>query len=288
MDFYKILNEEDCHNNFQYKTGLNIDPIKFNPSGDCTSGGIYFSREDILYFLNYGQYIRKITLPEDAQIYENPGEPKKWKADKVILSEREEINLEVIKRLIDEGADPNISDSYPLRWAAEKGYTDIVKLLIPFSDSKINCNHALRSAAKNGHIDIVKLLIPVSDPKENGSYVLRCAAEYGHVDIVKLLIPVSDPSVNDSEALRCVIYNRYIVAEVVNLLMPKIDDIEILKFIEIIKLLIPVSKINNKVIKYCKSHCQDQELLDLIIVNKNTLFHNFLRSIKNKLFKIFK
>jgi len=75
MDFYKITNEEEIHNRMHYKTGLNVDVIPFNPSGDYEKGGIYFSREDILASLNYGTWIRKVTLPEDAQIYENPGTP---------------------------------------------------------------------------------------------------------------------------------------------------------------------------------------------------------------------
>ena len=35
MNYYKILNESENHQGLQYKTGLNIDPKPFNPSGDC-------------------------------------------------------------------------------------------------------------------------------------------------------------------------------------------------------------------------------------------------------------
>jgi len=152
MDFYKILNKEEHHHNLQYKTGLNIDPIEFNPSGDCKPGGIYFSREDILAFLGYGFWIRKVTIPEDAKIYENPGKPKKWKADKVILGEREEINLEVIKRVIDEGANPITDHNLPLIWAAINGHTDIVKLLIPLSKIDKNVINYCKTYCKNQKI----------------------------------------------------------------------------------------------------------------------------------------
>jgi len=192
MDYYKVLNEKERHRNIQYKTGLNIDPIEFNPSGDCEPGGIYFSRKDIFAFINYGPWIRKVTLPKDAKIYENPGKPKKWKADKVILGEREEITVEVIKRLINEGANLKIYNNYPLRWAAKKGYTEIVKLLIPILNIKLCYNSALIRAAEYGHIDIVKLLIPISDPKSYESEALRCAIYNRHYDIVKLLISVSE------------------------------------------------------------------------------------------------
>jgi hypothetical protein len=246
MNYYKILNEEEYHHKLQYKFGLNIDPLKFNPYGDCTSGGIYFSREDILYFLDYGPYIRKVTLPEDAQIYENPGEPKKWKADKVILGERENITAEVIKRLIDEGADPIISDNYPLRWAARYGHTEIVKLLVSVTNPKIHNSYILRNAACHGHIEVVKLLLPLSNLEMN-NIALKYATYNGHTEIVKLLIPVSDPKSYDNIALVWAVERGYT---------------------DIIKLLIPVSKISDELIKFCKKFCKDQEIRDLIISNK--------------------
>ena len=306
MDFYKVLNKKECHYNLQYKFGLNIDPIKFRPSGDCEPGGIYFSREDILTFLYCGPYIRKVTLPEDAQIYENPGEPKKWKANKVILGKREKITAEVIKRLIDEGANPNIGDDYPLRWAAKHGYTEIVKLLLHLSNSKTNNHMALRWAAMNGHTDIVKLLIPVFDPKSYDSIALRHAAENGHTEIVKLLIPVSNPKACYSEALRNAAQSghteivkllipvsdpkacnsialrlaaRYGHIDIVKLLIPisnpKANDSEALQwaagngYTDIVKLLIPISEIDDEVINYCKVCCKNQKIYNLIISNKS-------------------
>jgi len=218
MDFYKILNKEECHHGLQYKFGLNIDPLKFRPYGNCEPGGIYFSREDIFTFLDWGPWIRKVTLPEDAQIYENPGKPKKWKADKVILGKKEKINLKVIKRLIDEGADPTVDDNYLFRWVAKNGHINIVKFLIPIFNSKIINTDILRCAAENGYTNIVKVLIPISDVKAENSEALRCAAENGYIDIVKLLIPISE--------------------------------------------------INNSVISFCKTYCENQKIIDLVIANK--------------------
>ena len=134
-----------------------------------------------------------------------------------------------------------------LRCAAEYGYTNIAKLLIPVSNPKVNNSIALRFAAESGYIEIVKLLIPVSDPKAKDNYALRRAAEYGHTEIVKLLIPVSDPKLYGNKSLRCAIYNRCI---------------------EIAKLLTPLSEIDNDLINYCKKYCINQELLDLIIAYK--------------------
>ncbi len=249
MNFYKITNEEEKHRGMKYKTGLNVDILPFNPSGDCESGGIYFSREDILAFLDYSSWIRKVTLPEDAKIYENPDSPKKWKADKVILGRRSRITPRKIKQLIKEGADPKAHNSNALRWAATNGHLEIVKLLIPVSDPKAGGSYALRLAAENGHLEIVKLLIPVSYPKAHNSYALRWAAENGHLEIVKLLIPVSDPKSLDSNALRWAAAEGHL--EIVKLLIPvsdpKAHNSNALRWaatnghLEIVKLLIPVS-----------------------------------------------
>ena len=195
MKFYKIMNNDETHHGIKYKTGLNVDPVPFNPSGDCEKGGIYFAGEDILAFLDYGIWIREVVVPENAQVYENPGTPKKWKADQVILKKRKKITLKVIEELIAEGADPKADSSRALRWAAENGHTECVKLLIPVSDPKAGNSYALRKAAENGHTECVRLLIPVSDPKADNSYALRWAARNGHTECVKLLIPVSDPEI---------------------------------------------------------------------------------------------
>jgi len=221
MKYYKILNKYEYHNDLQYKTGLNEDILPFDPSGDCEPGGIYFSREDIFAFLDWGPWIREVTLPEGEPIYENPGLPKKFKAHRVILGEGRKIDLDVIKELISEGADPKASYSLALRCASENGHTEIVKLLIPVSDPKVFRSTALRLAASNGHIEIVKLLIPVSDPKASESSALRFAARNGYTEIVKLLIPISDPMSHNSKALRLAAYNGHI--EIVKLLIPVSD-----------------------------------------------------------------
>ena len=129
MNYYKITNEEEKHNNMQYKDGLNVDILPFNPKGDCESGGIYFSREDILAFLEYGPWIRKVELPEDAKVYENPGSPKKWKSDKVVLGERRRVDAAIIKELVEQGANARADNDYALRWATYNGHLEVVEFL---------------------------------------------------------------------------------------------------------------------------------------------------------------
>lgn len=141
MDFYKILNEEENHYGMQYKTGLNVDILPFNPTGECTGGGIYFTREDIFAFVQYGVWVRKVTIPENDEIYEDPGKPKKWKAHRIILGKRRRINdIELIQELLDEGANIHIRKEKILRWARHNRYDDIYNLI-----SEINSDGVLLS-----------------------------------------------------------------------------------------------------------------------------------------------
>jgi hypothetical protein len=91
---YKLTNESENHYGFQYKTGLNVDNNEFNPSGECSKGGLYFFKEDqLIYYKSLVENIKWIrevvTFPKDAKIYV---EPNKFKADKFILGELKEFN----------------------------------------------------------------------------------------------------------------------------------------------------------------------------------------------------
>jgi len=190
MKFYKITNKEEKHYEMQYKTGLNTDIIKFNPSGDCETGGIYFSREHILAFLEYGCWIREVVIPDGMEIYRNPGDPIKWKAHQVILKKRYKITAKKIEQLILDGADVHADNDCALRWASESGHLNVVKVLLEAgADVHVNNDYALIWASSRGHLGVVKVLL------ENGADVhakddcaLRWASRYGLFDVVKVLL----------------------------------------------------------------------------------------------------
>ena len=94
-NFIKLTNKEGIHNKFEFKEGLNIDFITFNPNGECTPGGIYFCEFDksgawIRYNGNIGvmYYYYEVIIPDDAQLYE---EKYNFKSDKLILSNKQVI-----------------------------------------------------------------------------------------------------------------------------------------------------------------------------------------------------
>jgi hypothetical protein len=185
MKYYKILNEDECHNGLQYKTGLNVDILPFYPHGDCEPGGIYFAREDILNFLSYGPWIREVTIPPRVRVYKNPGYPVKWKAKRVILGRRRRITDRLVLGLIKEGAHIN---SDVLDSIAELGFIKSMKFML---DAGWRSHFALPSAARKGQVEIVKLLLEEYG-ESNKCYALQMATQCGHVECVKLLLTGTD------------------------------------------------------------------------------------------------
>lgn len=91
--FIKLTNKDERHRYITFKDGLNVDPVPFNPKGDCSAGGIYFiKKEEIGKWITYAEapmfYYRYVDFPSDALIY---SEGDKFKADKLLLGGRHEI-----------------------------------------------------------------------------------------------------------------------------------------------------------------------------------------------------
>ena len=227
MNFYKVLNETECHYGLQFKTGLNVDPVPFQKEGSCCPGGIYFAREDILAFLYHGPWLRKVTIPTDAEMVLDPGgEPEKWRASKVILGKKEKITTKVIERLIQEGADVHTREDCTLREASGNGHLEIVKLLLEHgANVHAQEDKALRWASRNGHTKVVELLLEHgADVRAYDDEALRWASYNGHLGVVKLLLENgADVHACKDEALRRARRNGH--TEVVELLLEHGTDV---------------------------------------------------------------
>ena len=128
-------------------------------------------------------------------------------------------HTEVVKLLIDNGADVTADNNYAIRNASREGHTEIVKLLIDAgADVTARDNYAIRYATYNGHLEIVKLLIDAgADVTAVDNQAIRYASYNGHIEVVKLLIDNgADVNAKNNEAIREASENGHI--EVVDLL----------------------------------------------------------------------
>jgi hypothetical protein len=98
--------------------------------------------------------------------------------------------LEVVKYLIEHGANINADNDAALRFSAQNGHLEIVKYLIEHGANIHSVNdHALRFSAQKGHLEIVKYLIEHgANIHDKNDHALRLSAQKGHLEIVKYLI----------------------------------------------------------------------------------------------------
>jgi Fe2+ or Zn2+ uptake regulation protein len=121
--FCKLTIESECHGNFLFQTGVNVDDIRFDSYGmrmpgkiifiDITYIGTFFNKyghypceyieysNDVFALLPYNKYkwIRSVNIDDDAIIY---GQDGLYRATKLTLSEREDIwsNDELCKIIV--------------------------------------------------------------------------------------------------------------------------------------------------------------------------------------------
>lgn len=87
--FYKIMNKDENNNGFIYKKGLNIINEKLSEKLSIigNSGFNFTTLENLDKFYSFGIWIRKITLPSDANIIIDPN-GYEWRTDRIILGKR--------------------------------------------------------------------------------------------------------------------------------------------------------------------------------------------------------
>lgn len=219
--FYKITNKNECHNDYQYTDGLNILPDTFIENKSCGKGGFYFADvKNILKFLDFGIYLREITLPTTNPDFKMVQVDDKYKSNMIILGKKYSLfEPETFQKLINEKAslvdskecisnfvikhnkpaifelvkryvnfnryDFNHSHLYK---ACTNGCTEIVKFL---AELKFNLQNetAFTSAVDNNHTEIVKIIIQNGvDIHYGKDYALKWASHFGNLDLVKFLV----------------------------------------------------------------------------------------------------
>jgi len=99
-------------------------------------------------------------------------------------------DLDVVKYLIDKGADIHANDDNALKQAASRGHLEVVKYLVEKgANIHADNNDSLRWAASNGHLEVVKYLVEQgADIHAENEKALRWAVRNGHLEVIKYLI----------------------------------------------------------------------------------------------------
>jgi ankyrin repeat protein len=155
-----------------------------------------------------------------------------------------------VKELLENGVDPRILNHWPIKYACQYGYADIVEVLLKDGHAYPNatfveamrqaCAHGrtkvvavllqdkrvepwdenLLTACSLGCTSIVKMLLRVGvDPSTFNNGAIQAACELGHIKVVEALLQDNrvDPTANNNWAIR--ISSEYGHKEVVKLLL---------------------------------------------------------------------
>ena len=93
--------------------------------------------------------------------------------------------------------DINYNNGQPIQMAAHYGHFELVKFLLEKgADPSINNNILIVWASSNGHHELVKILLMDSrvDPSTGDNFPIQCASQNGHHEVVKILL--EDPRVD--------------------------------------------------------------------------------------------
>ena len=153
MKYYKILSSDLTHHGFKYQEGLNIDTNPFDETPDC-GGGLFFSdAQNILSFVNYGNLIAEVEVPDGTKIVQVED---KYKAHAIVLKNIRPIwTVDTFKYFIEEGINIHADDDWALQSASENGHIEVVRYLI---DKGANIHARNDYAFKYGTAEVITYL----------------------------------------------------------------------------------------------------------------------------------
>eukprot|EP01118_Nematostelium_gracile_P018320 TRINITY_DN8108_c0_g1_i1.p1 TRINITY_DN8108_c0_g1~~TRINITY_DN8108_c0_g1_i1.p1 ORF type:complete len:248 (-),score=54.50 TRINITY_DN8108_c0_g1_i1:79-822(-) len=149
----------------------------------------------------------KLVCKRWKEVGDSSLDPRKFDAlNRLILRNAREDRI--IYLLKDTRVDPSKKQNHAIRWAAVKGYFQLVKILQqdPRVDPSAVNNQALQQACSKGHLKIVDQLLQDKrvDPAAFQNYAIQEACRNGHVEVVKRLLkdPRVDPNQRRNQAIR--------------------------------------------------------------------------------------
>lgn len=183
----KILSENMNMRGFQYKIGMNEDINPLEREGGCKAGLHFCLVQDVCEYLGYGTKLVLLSVPDDEEVYVDAG---KFRTHRLEIEKVMSLNeVPTWEYLVKNGAEITMDDDQTVKWAAMKGYLEIVKYLHKNgADITADNNFAVRMAARNGYLEIVKYLHKNgADITAVDNYAVVWAARNGHLEVVKYL-----------------------------------------------------------------------------------------------------
>lgn len=177
------------------KIDLFLDKSKWSPEGNIYKKGLnhtfgrnFVNRLNLLYYAVASNIVQEETIMKLIKLGANVNN-KTNDGSTNLESAISAGNLEIVKILLNKGANIHQGREYPLTAAAKEGYQDIVKFLL---DNGANVNgresdtiDPVQSAALGGCEKTVEFLLKQGAQVGNA---LKCAIEKGHAKVVKLLL----------------------------------------------------------------------------------------------------
>jgi hypothetical protein len=94
--FYKFISKNMIHHNFEYKLGLNVDIIPFDPNSCCRPGGLYFTTlKYIIDYYEHGSILAEIGIIDDSLIYID--DLQQFKANKFNITKLMKNEIDIIE-----------------------------------------------------------------------------------------------------------------------------------------------------------------------------------------------
>jgi len=198
--YYKITNENEIHNGYQYEDGLNILDKPFEKEGSCVLGGLYFSDlRNIHEYAHYGCWLREVTIPDDAQFVRDPDvNSVKFRADRIILGARSYLYSMETLELIGKYANTAFFNTLFVD-ACLKGYIQLAKYCV--KNGVDDFNDGFMVSCSNGHLELVQYcLVQGVDFVNDG---LNAACSSGHLKVAMLCVKHGADDFNEGLMMSC-------------------------------------------------------------------------------------
>jgi ankyrin repeat protein len=106
-----------------------------------------------------------------------------------------------VKYCLNKNIDVNLNNNFAIRAASFNGHLEVVKYLV---DNGADVNGGIESASKNGQFEILKYLVENgADVNHDGGWIIVEASMNGHLEVVKYLVENgADVTLNDNRAIK--------------------------------------------------------------------------------------